>query len=158
MLTFASEKEFQKWTKSNNPKTQAIQKHVKKAIVKQPRCLITPGQAEFFIYNIHPSTNQYMRWHWTKRADEVTQWHWLVKQALGGKRIFIPNPVIETTYFFPDRRERDRGNYIPKFIIDALVKEKVIEDDSSKKLIETMPSFNYAPEQPGMLVIVKEAA
>ena len=160
MLTFASEKEFQNWakTKNNNLKTQATKKHVKKAVIKRPQCIITPGQAEFFFYNIHPSTNQYMRWHWTKRADEVTQWHWLTKQALGGRRIFIPEPIIETTYFFPDHQERDRGNYIPKFIIDALVKERIIEDDSSRKLNETMPVFIYGSDKPGMLVMVKGAA
>lgn len=38
--------------------------------------------------------------------------------------------IVELHYFFKDKRRRDPDNYSGKFILDGLVKAKLIKDDS----------------------------
>jgi Holliday junction resolvase RusA-like endonuclease len=165
MLSFASEKEFKTWANAVQTKitkkiknTKAIKntKGIQPRISQNSSLKFSNNQAEFFFDYMHPSVNEYMRWHWSKRVEETQTCHWLVKSILGRQKIFIPNPEIHTTIFFTDRRRRDAGNYVPKFLIDALVKEGVIEDDCSRKLLETMPELRYREAQKGILIIIKE--
>ena len=82
---------------------------------------------------IPPSNNKYMG-----RMDdfktyqgEKQKWHWLIKAAISEKP---PKPIekalVRITYFFPDRRRRDPDNYSGKFILDPLVREWILKDDS----------------------------
>lgn len=59
------------------------------------------------------------------------EWHWKIKEAIS-KRPKEPfkKAVIRIIYYFKDSRRRDPDNYSGKFILDALVSEKVIADDS----------------------------
>ena len=99
-----------------------------------------------------------MRWHWTKRKEVVDEWHWLVKVALKGQKVHIENPVVSSDYYFTDNRERDRGNLVPKFAIDALVKEGVISNDSCKAIIEEMPNIYLKQEYKGLKITIKKVA
>lgn len=62
------------------------------------------------------------------------EWHWMVRAALSrsGQKPDRPlrHAVVTLRYFFPDRRRRDPDNYSGKFILDALVREGVLADDS----------------------------
>ena len=63
--------------------------------------------------------------------DEKQKWHWLIKSAITEKpKKPIEKAVVCITYFFPDKRRRDPDNYSGKFILDPLVREGVIQDDS----------------------------
>jgi hypothetical protein len=116
----------------------------------------SPDKIELFFDRIHPSTNTYMRWHWTKVSEEVEIWHWLVKAALKGKKVRFERPVVSTDYYFTDNRDRDRGNYIPKFLIDALVKEGILKDDSCKAIKEEMPEIHLKQNIRGMKITIRE--
>lgn len=87
------------------------------------------------VNDIPPSNNQYMgnshSFQVYRRAKE--QWHWLIKAAIKEKPARpIERAVVRITYFFRDNRRRDPDNYSGKFILDPLVREGVIADDSFK--------------------------
>lgn len=83
--------------------------------------------------SIPPSNNEFMGNSHSHRiyASKKQEWHWLIKAAIRKKPDKPFNrAAVEITYFFPDRRRRDPDNYSGKFILDALVKEGVLIDDS----------------------------
>ena len=87
------------------------------------------------IPEIPPSYNKYLgnsKSHFLYH-DEKKKWVWLVRSALphGYKQFKIP-VAIKIEYRFKTRIRRDLDNYSGKFIMDALVKAKVIPDDSIK--------------------------
>lgn len=90
-------------------------------------------RCKLIIPAIPPSNNEFLAnsHHYRIYAEKKEEWHWLVKTAI---RRRPPKPfskaVVAITYFFPDRRRRDPDNYSGKFILDALVKEKILEDDN----------------------------
>lgn len=82
---------------------------------------------------IPPSNNQFMgnSHNHFEYHREKKEWHWRIKAALNQRpNKALPRAVVKITYFFKDNRRRDPDNYSGKFILDALVKEKIIADDS----------------------------
>lgn len=87
-----------------------------------------------FINDIPPSNNQFLGKsgnHW-KYHRMKKEWLEKVTEALVDKIPKKPfeRSLVELHYIFPDRRRRDCDNYSGKFILDALVQNKVILDDS----------------------------
>lgn len=88
---------------------------------------------KIIVQAIPPSNNQFMgNSHNFNAYRKIKEdWHWLIKAAI---KIRPPTPyqkaVIEITYYFPDRRRRDPDNYSGKMILDPLVREGIIKDDS----------------------------
>ena len=85
------------------------------------------------INDIPPSNNNYMgnssNFNIYRRKKE--EWHWLIKAALKERPSTpIKKAIVSITYFFKDNRRRDPDNYSGKFILDPLVKEGVLSDDS----------------------------
>ena len=82
---------------------------------------------------IPPSNNRYLgnSHSFNDYRREKEKWQWLIKTALG-ERPSAPfaSAAVTITYHFADRRRRDPDNYSGKFILDALVREGVIKDDS----------------------------
>lgn len=82
---------------------------------------------------IPPSNNQYLgnsHSHFEYQREK-TEWHWRIKAAIHQRPDKpLANAIVKITYFFKDNRRRDPDNYSGKFILDALVKEKIIADDS----------------------------
>ena len=90
---------------------------------------------KYIINDIPPSNNQYMgnSNSFRKYSKEKEKWHWLIKAALRHKPINpLDKAIVKITYFFKDNRRHDPDNYSGKFILDPLVKEGVICDDSFK--------------------------
>lgn len=62
------------------------------------------------------------------------EWHLMIRAALSrsGQRPPVPlaHGTVTLCYYFADRRRRDPDNYSGKFILDALVREGVLVDDS----------------------------
>ena len=88
---------------------------------------------EIIVHDIPPSNNKYLgnsRSHHIYRRDKET-WHWLVKVAIK-ERPSEPykKALVTLRYFFKTHGRRDPDNYCGKFILDALVKEGIIADDS----------------------------
>ena len=82
---------------------------------------------------IPPSNNKYMgnshNFNAYRRLKE--EWHYLIKAAIKNKPDKPVNKAIVTiTYYFADARRRDPDNYSGKMILDPLVREGIIVDDS----------------------------
>lgn len=91
---------------------------------------------KYIIKDIPPSNNKYMGKGRKKSnfgyQDEKREWEWLVRASVGKDK---PKKALEKarvtlTYYFPTKHRRDPDNYSGKFILDGLVKSKVIQDDS----------------------------
>jgi len=90
-------------------------------------------QIKIIVSAIPPSNNEFMGNSHSFRVYKAKkeEWHWLIKAAIHQKPSKpFSHAAVSITYFFPDKRRRDPDNYSGKFILDALVKEKVIMDDS----------------------------
>lgn len=89
------------------------------------------------IPEIPPSYNRYLgnsNSHF-KYHQEKEKWVWIIKKYLPKKIKTFQCPVmIKIKYYFKDNRRRDLDNYSGKFINDALVKCKVLKDDSIKQI------------------------
>lgn len=85
------------------------------------------------INNIPPSANRYMgnSHNFNIYRMEKQKWHWLIKAAIKDKpEEPFSKAVVRITYFFADARRRDPDNYAGKMILDPLVREGVLKDDS----------------------------
>jgi Holliday junction resolvase RusA-like endonuclease len=87
------------------------------------------------VNDIPPSNNQYMGngKNFNVYRREKERWHWLIKTALcKAERPKKPHQkaVVKITYFFKDNHRRDPDNYSGKMILDPLVKEGILKDDS----------------------------
>lgn len=85
------------------------------------------------------------------------EWYWLIKSSIGREKPPKPFKTSEITicYYFKDRRRHDPDNYSGKFILDALVREGVIEDDSFKN-VKLVLVGDYDKENPRTEVTICE--
>ncbi len=89
------------------------------------------------INEIPPSNNEYMgnSHSFNKYRREKQRWHWLIKSALSKAekpKKPIEKAVVHITYYFKDKRRRDPDNYSGKMLLDPLVREGILTDDSFK--------------------------
>lgn len=87
------------------------------------------------IDDIPPSNNKYMgNSHNFNEYRRIKQkWHLLVKAALlKAEKPKTPfcRATVAITYYFKDNRRRDPDNYSGKMLLDPLVSEGVLADDS----------------------------
>ena len=82
-----------------------------------------------------PSNNLYMgnSHNFNDYRNQKTRWHWLIKAAL--TKVKKPKEpyqkaLVEITYYFKKRGRRDPDNFSGKFLLDPLVREGVLIDDS----------------------------
>lgn len=81
-----------------------------------------PPSNNRFLGNSH-SFNVYRR--------EKERWHLLIKAAIKERpEKPIERAAVYITYYFKDRRRRDPDNYSGKFLLDPLVREGILRDDS----------------------------
>jgi hypothetical protein len=100
---------------------------------KRPESVVklVNGRLTVVIYDVPPSLNDWHGVHWAAKVEAKRQWEDLLKVLLRGKAMFR-QPVVRITYGFNVDRARDKDNMTPKWIMDGLVKSKVIADDNSK--------------------------
>ena len=89
------------------------------------------------INEIPPSNNNYMgnSHNFNEYRREKERWHWLIKSALGKAekpKKPIEKAIVNITYYFKDKRRRDPDNYSGKMLLDPLVREGILIDDSFK--------------------------
>ena len=88
---------------------------------------------EIVVRGTPPSNNKYMgnskSFNIYRRDKE--EWHWKVKAAIVRKP---PTPIKKATvsikYFFARKGRRDPDNFSGKMLLDPLVREGILEDDS----------------------------
>lgn len=111
---------------------------------------------------IPPSNNKYMgRGSTRTQAFEYQNikknWAdmigWLVKKEKLDKP--MRKAVVMITYYFPTRHRRDPDNYSGKFILDGLVKAKVLQDDSFNN-IELILKGEYDKRNPRTEIEIKK--
>lgn len=102
------------------------------------------------INDIPPSNNQYMgnSHNFNEYRREKERWHWLIKSALTAKpKKPIEKAIVNITYYFKDKRRRDPDNYSGKMLLDPLVREGVLIDDSFK-VVTLVLSASYDKNNP----------
>lgn len=65
--------------------------------------------------------------------EQKERWHWLIKAALQKvKKPSVPyaRAVVKISYYFKSKGRRDPDNFSGKMILDPLVREGVLMDDS----------------------------
>ena len=85
------------------------------------------------VNDIPPSNNKFLgkQTHTAVYQKLKREWHWKIKAEISDRpKKPLEKAIIRITYFFKDRRRRDPDNYSVKFILDALVSEKIIADDN----------------------------
>ena len=87
------------------------------------------------------------KWHWTKRHSYQKRLTEEIKKlAMAVKRPTMERARVEITHYFPDGRRRDKDNYTPKQILDALRYAGVIAEDNADVLELPEPAFKIDRE------------
>ena len=87
------------------------------------------------VNDIPPSNNEYMgnSHNFNEYRGQKVRWHWLIKAALQKAekpKKPLSQAVVKITYYFKNKKRRDLDNYSGKFLLDPLVAEGIIVDDS----------------------------
>ena len=105
----------------------------------------------------HPSMNTALRMHWHWRQKEQKLWDGLIFAATRGQGLHPRRPfsraMVEITYWFRDQRKRDLDNYAPKYILDALRHERVIEDDDVTS-VDVSWKLRHDPDRCGTEIVI----
>lgn len=91
---------------------------------------------KIIINDVPPSNNEFIgrnaRWQY---QEYKKTWHWLIRAAITEKpKHPILKAIVEITYHFSGNTRRDPDNYSGKMILDPLVAERIIADDSFKHI------------------------
>ena len=93
------------------------------------------------VNDIPPTNNEYMgnSHNFNAYRREKEKWHWLIKAAIK-KRPSSPyeKARIDITYYFKQKRRRDPDNYSGKFLLDPLVREGILKDDTFDNIVLTV--------------------
>lgn len=107
---------------------------------------------------IPPSNNKYLgnSHSFHSYANTKTQWHWMIKAAIKNKPIKpFEKARVHIRYYFKNRIRRDPDNYSGKMILDPLVREGILKDDSFGCVTLEL-SCEYDKENPRTEIYVEE--
>lgn len=93
---------------------------------------------QIVVYSTPPSNNAYMgnSRNFNEYRRKKEEWHWLVKAAIKHKpKTPIKCALVEIKYYFKTRTRRDPDNFSGKFILDPLVREGILADDSFENVV-----------------------
>ena len=93
---------------------------------------------DIVVYDTPPSNNEYMgnSRNFNEYRRKKEEWHWLMKAAIKKKpNVPIKRALVEIQYYFKTRTRRDPDNFSGKFILDPLVREGILADDSFENII-----------------------
>ena len=113
---------------------------------------------KIIVKDIPPSNNKYIGNSNSFRlyAKEKEKWHLLVKAAINAKpNKPLEKAVVRIKYFFKDKRRRDPDNYSGKMILDPLVREGILQDDSFNNIKLVLDS-EYDKENPRTEIDITE--
>ena len=87
------------------------------------------------VNEIPPSNNEYMgkTYNYHKYQREKEYWHSLIKVAInkvGKPKKPFEKALVQIKYYFKTKHRRDPDNYSGKMILDPLVREGILIDDS----------------------------
>lgn len=107
-----------------------------------------------------PSNNLYMgnSHNFNDYREMKERWHWLIKAALlKVKKPSVPyeRALVEITYYFKKRGRRDPDNFSGKMLLDPLVREGVLKDDSFDNVVLSLKG-TYDKENPRTEIKITE--
>lgn len=62
------------------------------------------------------------------------QWEmevWVAAMQSKAVGLMLSKVIVRITYYFDRQQPKDKDNYTPKFLMDGLVKSRVIKDDNT---------------------------
>ena len=88
-------------------------------------------------------------------SDEKKRWHRLIRSAI----VEMPEKPfdkaeVEIIYYFKDKRRHDPDNYSGKFIMDGLVQEGILADDSFAVIENLKLVGKYDKSNPRTVIVV----
>ena len=114
------------------------------------------GGVRLVMPGVPPSLNAWSRWHWGKRKAYLDRLAASVAALACAARVpRFERAVVEVTYYFPDRRRRDKDNYSGKFLLDALCRAGVLADDCARLTRLPEPVFSLDRGFPRTEVVVR---
>ncbi len=107
-----------------------------------------------------PSNNEFMgnSRNFNIYRNTKAQWHWLIKAALTQvekPKTPYEKALVEITYYFKRRGRRDPDNFSGKMLLDPLVREGVLIDDSFDN-VELRLKGNYDKDNPRTEIKITE--
>ena len=118
---------------------------------------------KYVINDIPPSNNKFMGNSNSFHIYRALKERWFRYICLAIDEATKPEKALETaeiiiTYYFKDRRRRDPDNYSGKFLLDPLVKLKIIKDDSFNNIKLTLKAYvdNVNPRTEIEVIPIKE--
>lgn len=113
------------------------------------------------IYEIPPSNNKYLgnSHNFNLYRREKERWHGLIRYAMMFEK--KPEKAMERarvtiTYHFKDKHRRDPDNYSGKMLLDPLVREGVLKDDSFSCVELVIRAGEVSKTQPRTEIEVEE--
>ena len=87
------------------------------------------------IHEIPPSNNKYMGKSYNYHAyqNEKKKWHELIKYSIKVEdrpKQPYEKAIVSIKYYFKNKIRRDPDNYSGKMLLDPLVQESILKDDS----------------------------
>jgi len=130
-----------------------------------PRCIpaadsaapLPGGGFVLTLRDLPPSLNDWQRWHWTRRREEMMRLAGVVRAlAMSSRLPHLGAAEARVRSYFPDRRRRDPTNYAHwKPLWDALVRAGVLDDDDAAHLRVVAFDLLVDPERPRSEVEVR---
>ena len=116
---------------------------------------IIPGGIWIQVPQIPPSLNVWMRWHWSKQQRYKQE----LTDAIRGLVMAMRLPryrlaTVQIIYYFSTVRRRDADNMTPKFVLDALVRGGVLEDDRADWIKLPEPRMEVDKDKPRMEIFI----
>ena len=101
-------------------------------------CPVCERGYEVVVKGTPPSNNEVMgnshNFNLYRRTKE--EWHWKIKAAIKRKpKKPIGKAVVYIKYYFKSAHRRDPDNYSGKMLLDPLVREGILEDDSFDNIV-----------------------
>jgi len=103
------------------------------------------------------SLNEWKNWHWAKQGKYKDE----LAEAIGKLVLCFGLPKFERAtvqiihYFKVNRRRDPSDNYAPKFLMDALVRAGILEDDNGELVTVPVPELKVDKERPRTEVFIR---
>lgn len=102
------------------------------------------------VHDIPPSNNEYMgnSHNFNEYRKQKERWHWLIKAAIvkaDKPKKPLEKAKVHIKYYFSTKHRRDPDNYSGKMLLDPLVREGILKDDSFK-VVTLVLSADYDKE------------
>jgi len=110
------------------------------------------------IPHVPPSLNVWKNWHWSKQNKYKQELTDAIQGLVWAMRLpKFTRATVQIIYYFGVSRRRDpQDNFAPKFLMDALVRAGVLEDDNGDLVKVPTPEIRIDRGKPRTEVFIWE--